>query len=235
MIYYVEFEISGTFASWRDSYSILVLKSNLYPSNTQIIGIISAAMGISEEKKMLNIQEKILGIGIRGLWKNNRIERIFMTERLYNFTHLSDMERYKTIESWEYLINPKYRILILTKEEEFAKKIYYFLEKPEYPIYLGRSEMFGKIEKIDFFQVESLEMLNEVENTHVLIENFQHPIDNSLFIITKKLIKYGNKRKLIDENNLKQFVEIVGRAKVKDVLGIKSIPIIAIKSDDWRF
>lgn len=223
----ISFLLYGKFASWRDPANITTAKSYLYPSNTNIIGILGAALGISNEEKMIEIQKKLFGIGVEGIFNKKTFsdKRLFL-ERLYNLSNL-ESNRIRTIQTWEYIFNPMYKIYIIIKQEQkdFVQKIRYHLENPEYPIYLGRSEFIGRIENIEIIHKESLERIKKIRNTHVNIEII--PQNGTIIYITRKLKRYNTNKKLYDSKQLETYYEIIGNALLKEeLLGIGEIPII---------
>lgn len=239
MAYYaISFLLYGKFASWRDSTTTAVAKSYIYPSNTNIIGIIGASFGISEEKKLIEeVQNKIYGIGVKSLSIN---DKVLFIERLYNYSHLT-IERIKTIQMWEYIINPVYKIFIITESLEFAKKLVYYLENPEYPVYLGRHELLGRIDGIELKENINIVTTDkdenfEIENTHIEVspEKIELSIQPYTIIqIAKKLRCYNISGKFYDQNQLIDMLEIVGKIKIK---GIKlemydNIPIVKVKNN----
>jgi len=239
MAYFViSFLLYGKFASWRDPSTVAVIKSYIYPSNTNIIGILGAALGISDEKKLLTeVQANIYGIGIQGLFdKHYFTDRRFFLERLYNYSHLREIDRIKTIQTWEYIINPRYRIFVVTESKEFANKLKYHLDNPEYPIYLGRHEFIGKIDNVILEKDVSIVTTTKednIENTH--IETFNNrleiiPYPYAQLYFTKKLKRYYRPNNLYDENMLVDICEIIGSVKVRGekIEKYGDIPIIRV-------
>ncbi len=165
----LSFEIHGKLALWREPYIGKSRVSLLYPSITQIIGILGAIMGYERKETYKKLQNK-LKIGIKLLSLSG-----FLEESVQLWKYYKGKKWERTVESFRVLVDPVYRIYVYS-EDKLIKELSNKIESPEYPIYLGISEYIADIRNIEVFDKVNKEKTREIVGLVEWSDKFDYEI-----------------------------------------------------------
>lgn len=141
-------ELTAEFASFRPFYTTTIVDTYPFPPKTTIIGMIGAALGLTEDE-IFEYYEKIkVGIKIEHYDSIfNDLQKIWKVED-------DKVRRTPFVIIKRFLYKPRFMIYLLTPNDEILiDTIEKALNNPEYPITLGDSDSLFYPENIDYFKI----------------------------------------------------------------------------------
>jgi CRISPR-associated protein Cas5 subtype I-B len=134
------FAISGQFAHFRDIFTQAFFETLLGPPRPTILGMIGAALGMSE-RDVVELGKRLL-VGFR------IVEiRGFANEITTALNLKSPPTRTPVLRS--ILVEPSYEICIASDDVGLLSRILQSLREPIYPLYLGISDFLAQVTKVD--------------------------------------------------------------------------------------
>ena len=163
----ISFNISGTFAAFRDPSVTSNQTAYYIPSKSAVIGILGAMIGI---KRSDNLGE-IYGEEFREFFKNTKIGIKFesIPKKVTFFTNHRSLKESKTKPfKTELVENPKYIIHVIT-DDESSKKLSNAIKKNEfvYSPYLGHAYCQAAVS--DFKEMDASEIDSEGKKTQCVV------------------------------------------------------------------
>ena len=182
------FDVESEIAHFRDPLSHSFLNTFLAPPSHTIIGFLGSCCGFSEIETETKINNDIF-VGCKMLSLKGYLKDLAIM-RNYKNNENTGMPRMR-----KFLVNPKYRIYVASKDEDKIKKIRYQVNNPIFTPYLGISDCIAYIRFISEILEAKSTKFKEIE-CNIFIQDQDHinnnNNDNSIQIEYSTRVKKDN-------------------------------------------
>lgn len=200
-LYGFSFDITGDYAHFRHLFTQSFFETLLAPPKTTVSGLLAAALGLNEEKEVIELNNNIL-TGVKILGMEGFAREIIIAWNLKGGS-IQPTPIYRNL-----IVKPHYKIFVASEDKEFLETIRQSLFRPEHPLYLGISEALATIKEVSRIVSIQASLTNIVRTIGYVIDKEKipvHKVNNSEIIIpakryhTVKSFKLTKKGRIPDE------------------------------------